>query len=248
MPEPELTEQQSNFSQGGSFASYRRLVAGDASTFEFVRGEVFQTLFSGLPGLLGFGLRSLLYPSLFSLCGSRPAIGKGVTIRVPTRIELGKRVLIDDYVTCDVRDSGELAIGDHVSVGRFSILAAKGGEIVLSEGVNIGSSCRIATQSGIKIGARTLIGGYCYIGPGNHKAGVEGKPRISRGMDIKGGVNIGSDVWVGARATILDGVTIGSGATIGAHSLVMEDVPEGATVGGSPAKPICSSKDRKTYT
>ncbi|MCB0320464.1 MAG: hypothetical protein KDD60_06010 [Bdellovibrionales bacterium] len=60
-------------------------------------------------------------------------------------------------------------------------------------------------------------------------------------MDLKGGVTIGKNVWIGTRATILDGVTIGDGAVIGAHSLVRESVPSGAVVAGTPAKVIRSS-------
>lgn len=47
---------------------------------------------------------------------------------------------------------------------------------------------------------------------------------------------IGNDVWIGARAIILDGVTIGHGAIIAANSVVTKDVPPYAIVGGVPAK------------
>jgi acetyltransferase-like isoleucine patch superfamily enzyme len=48
--------------------------------------------------------------------------------------------------------------------------------------------------------------------------------------------NIGNDVWIGARAIVLDGVTIGNGAIIGAGAVVTKDVPPYAIVGGVPAK------------
>lgn len=51
-------------------------------------------------------------------------------------------------------------------------------------------------------------------------------------------VIIGNNVWIGAKATILLGITIGDNAIIGANSLVNKDVPEGAIVGGVPAKVI----------
>ena len=50
----------------------------------------------------------------------------------------------------------------------------------------------------------------------------------------KGGVTIGHDVWVGARAMILSGVTIGNGAVIGAGAVVAKDVPAYAVVVGNP--------------
>jgi acetyltransferase-like isoleucine patch superfamily enzyme len=51
-------------------------------------------------------------------------------------------------------------------------------------------------------------------------------------------VKIGNDVWVGARAIILDGIAIGHGAVIAANSVVTKDVPPYAIVGGVPAKVI----------
>lgn len=54
----------------------------------------------------------------------------------------------------------------------------------------------------------------------------------------KGGITVGDDVWIGARATILDGVTIGQGAVVAAGAVVAKDVPPYAIVGGVPAKVI----------
>jgi chloramphenicol O-acetyltransferase type B len=51
-------------------------------------------------------------------------------------------------------------------------------------------------------------------------------------------VTIGNDVWIGARAIILDGVTIGDGAAIGAGAVVVRDVEPYSIVGGVPARPI----------
>lgn len=51
-------------------------------------------------------------------------------------------------------------------------------------------------------------------------------------------VTIGNDVWVGARAVILDGVSVGNGAVIAAGAVVTKDVPPYAIVGGVPAKLI----------
>ncbi|MDE6871395.1 MAG: CatB-related O-acetyltransferase [Bacteroidales bacterium] len=51
-------------------------------------------------------------------------------------------------------------------------------------------------------------------------------------------VTIGNDVWIGARAMILDGVCVGDGAVIGAGAVVTKDVPPYAIVGGVPAKII----------
>ena len=54
----------------------------------------------------------------------------------------------------------------------------------------------------------------------------------------KGGVTIGSDVFIGAAATILSGVTVGDGAVVGAAAVVAKDVRPYAVVVGNPAREI----------
>jgi acetyltransferase-like isoleucine patch superfamily enzyme len=51
-------------------------------------------------------------------------------------------------------------------------------------------------------------------------------------------VEIGHDVWVGARAIIMRGVRIGTGAIVAANAVVTKDVPPFTVVGGVPAQII----------
>lgn len=51
-------------------------------------------------------------------------------------------------------------------------------------------------------------------------------------------VQIGCDVWIGARSIIFSGVTISHGAVVGAGAIVTKDVPPYAIVVGVPAKII----------
>lgn len=236
---PAMTPQQEALTSDsvGPLSLYKQLAVGNASWLSLLRYEVLTTLFANTPGLVGFGARTLFYPSMLRSCGKRPAIGRGVILRQPNRIALGRKTLIDDYAALDVRgERGSIEISDFVSIGRFTTITSKDGAVKLHDGVNIGSYCRVATQSVVEIGESTLVAAYCYIGPGNHQKGDSEKPLISREMEIKGGVSIGKNCWIGAGALILDGVTIGDGAIIGAQSLVKEDVPAGAVVVGSPAK------------
>jgi serine acetyltransferase len=52
----------------------------------------------------------------------------------------------------------------------------------------------------------------------------------------KGDITIGSDVWIGAKSTIMSGVKIGHGAIVAAGALVTKDVEPYSVVGGNPAK------------
>ena len=248
---PAMTPQQQELTdtKRSGLGAYRALAVGKASALYFFGYEVAQLLFSNLPGLLGFASRALVYPFLFKSCGRRPAIGRGVLVRVPRQISLGNGVLVDDGASLDVRgDEASITIKDRVSIGRLTTVAAKGGPITLGCGTNIGSYCRIATQSRIEIGESVLIGAYCYVGPGNHTGGGEDAPLIAQPMDLKGGVTIGDHAWLGARVTVLDGVKIGAHAVVGAHSLVKDDVPDYAVVVGTPAKVVGSRRSQELHT
>lgn len=49
---------------------------------------------------------------------------------------------------------------------------------------------------------------------------------------------MGHDVWIGARAIVLEGVRIGDGAVVAAGAVVTHDVAPYTIVGGVPARAI----------
>jgi acetyltransferase-like isoleucine patch superfamily enzyme len=59
-------------------------------------------------------------------------------------------------------------------------------------------------------------------------------------------VTIGNDVWIGARAVVLDGATIGDGAIIAAGAVVSGQVPPYAIVSGVPATVVRYRFDEPT--
>lgn len=169
---PAMTAQQRTFSQAtkSSLTLYRELVVGKRPLLYFLGYEFCMTFLSGMPGLLGIAGRALAYPHLYRACGRRPALGRGIVLRRPAQISLGKGVLVDDYAALDVRgDGASINLGDHVSIGRYSSIVSRGECVDLAQGVNVGSYCRIATESKIRIGESVLVAAYSYIGPGNHQ-------------------------------------------------------------------------------
>jgi serine O-acetyltransferase len=49
---------------------------------------------------------------------------------------------------------------------------------------------------------------------------------------------LGNNIFIGSGAKILGGIKIGDNAKIGANAVVLEDVPDGATVVGIPARVV----------
>lgn len=108
-----------------------------------------------------------------------------------------------------------------------------GRNIHLGEGVFINIGCIFQDAGGIWIGDRSLIGHSAVLTTLNHSTDP-----AHRGDMIPGPIHIGSDVWLGARVTVVPGVTIGDGAIVGAGSVVTKDVPARAVVAGVPARVI----------
>lgn len=57
-------------------------------------------------------------------------------------------------------------------------------------------------------------------------------------LDLAAPIRVGSDIFIGARATILKGVEIGDKCIVAAGAIVTKDVPAGSIVGGNPARVI----------
>ena len=98
-----------------------------------------------------------------------------------------------------------------------------------------------AARSSIRIGNKVMFGPGVAILGGNHRTDLVGRfmadiTNAEKRAEDDIGVLIEDDVWVGARATILDGVKIGRGAVVGAGAVVTKNVPPYAIVGGVPAR------------
>lgn len=120
-------------------------------------------------------------------------------------------------------------------------------QIKIGDRVGISSACLWANER-ITIGNDVNIGGDCLIidndaHPHNYmkrrKVYVEevGKEAYYRIIPTAP-VEIGDDVWIGARCQILKGVHIGERSIIAAGSVVTKDVPADCIAGGNPCKVI----------
>lgn len=229
----------------GPLKKYIRLVLGTGGILALLNYELRILLLANLGGAIGIYLRRKFYRHLFKQMGRNVILGKGITLRQPSKISLGDDVAIDNYCALDVRSSADtgITIGDRTIISRNTILRTKDGTITIGAGSGIGANCVLASSSTLEIGENMLMAScVCVLAGGQHAFDRTDLPIVEQGMVSKGGVNIGKNVWLGTRVTVLDGVRIGDNAVIGACSMVNKDIPDYAIAYGTPAKAV---RDRR---
>jgi acetyltransferase-like isoleucine patch superfamily enzyme len=113
------------------------------------------------------------------------------------------------------------------------------GKNSIVQNASIGSFCSIANDVFIGLGTHPTASFstsplfYSVANPLNLKL-IEEDSKFAEYRPIE----IGNDVWIGARAILLGGVKVGDGAIVAANAVVTKDVPAYAIVGGIPAKVI----------
>lgn len=159
--------------------------------------------------LAQFGIGSRIdYPSIISN-HDQIKIGDNVVLLSNSRIQTFPEKVRDKDILIE--------IGDHTMAGfRFTILA----------GANV------------KIGKNVIIASDVTITSENHGINPENSiPYMDQELTCAP-IEIGDNVWIGDKVTILPGVKIGNGSVIGANSVVTKDVQEYTVVVGAPAKAI----------
>jgi len=127
------------------------------------------------------------------------------------------------------------AIVNHSHIGHYTYCSRN----ALIQNTTIGHFCSIANDVAIGLGAHPL--NLFTTSPVFYKKhNPLGITLIDKDLDFAEykSIQIGSDVWIGAKAIIMDGVSISHGAVIAAGSVVTKNVPPYAIVGGVPAKII----------
>jgi acetyltransferase-like isoleucine patch superfamily enzyme len=147
-------------------------------------------------------------------------------------VKLGQGVIV--YHTELVNLYGCI-IGDETKIGAF---------VEIQKNAKIGSRCKISSHTficeGVIIEDDVFIGhGVIFINDRYPRATKDGHLIDDSEWEVittrvKHGASIGSG------AVILCDVTIGEKAVVGAGAVVTKDVPDGATVAGSPARVLAS--------
>lgn len=134
---------------------------------------------------------------------------------------IGRHCKIGAHVVVNAR----VSLGDYSYVNRGAILFS--GEI--------GRFCSIAHYS--QIGAERHPVRHLSTSPYMYAdRSITGTP--SGFVELSDPPVIGSDVWIGSNAVIMQGVTVGHGAIVAAGAVVTKDVAPYSIVAGVPARQI----------
>lgn len=125
------------------------------------------------------------------------------------------------FIAPDSWITGDVTIGEDVSIFFGSVLRGDINKIVVGKGTNIQEHSMLHTSHGL---GDCVVGEYVTVG---HRAIVHG-------------CTIGNHCIIGMGATILDGAEIGEFSIVGANSLVTmhKKFPPKSMIMGSPAKVV----------
>jgi len=152
--------------------------------------------------------------------------------------EIGNRVII--HANAVIGEDGygfATHKGEHHKIPQI-------GRVVLEDDVEIGACCTIerATLGDTIIGKGAKVGDMVAIG---HGTKVGAHCLLVPQVGISGSTTLGHHCVVGGQVGIVGHIKIGNMVTIGAQSGVGHDIPDGATILGSPA--LDANKTKRVY-
>jgi acetyltransferase EpsM len=156
-----------------------------------------------------------------AFCASHPEVSYIIAVgnnsirkKIALRIEA---MAIPNLAPFTVRHSSAWT-GHAVSVGEGSLLAPNS---IVTTAAKIGRHCILNVKASVSHDCE--IGDFCNINPN---------------ATLCGDVKLGEGCYVGAGATIIEKRKIGAWTTIGAGAVVTQDLPDGVTAVGIPARII----------
>lgn len=221
---------------------YQEIVVGARSVRYTIAFEILTGLLGNLPGMLGLYLRGKLYPRLFRHVGQGVIFGRNISLLHPNRISIGDRVVIADGVSLGARGKkrNAITIGNDVVIGPAVVIDCKYGLIVIGDHVQLSHGASIGSIEGseVEIGDYVLVAPFAYIGGVGYRTDRVDIPIALQGLDPRGGISIGDNVWLGTRSFVLDGNSVGHDAIVEAGAVVTHEVPPYGVAVGIPARVV----------
>jgi maltose O-acetyltransferase len=130
------------------------------------------------------------------------------------------------------------AAGEWVNIDA-GVFIADGRHLSIGHGSSIGVGSRVY---GAAIGEGVMMGAGVTILKDNHALDADG--RVLPNRTSSSPPVIGDHSWIGDRVIILPGRMVGANAIVGAGAVVTRDVKDWSVVGGNPARPLDTKRER----
>jgi FkbH-like protein len=168
---------------------------------------------------------------------ARESVAAGWFLRGCTRVGRGARAIGSPLV----RNGGRIVIGKRFQVtsrwNPVELTTREGATIEIGDDVAINYGTLISARSRVTIGDRAQIGNLCIIAD-TQLPNLPGDMSDGSPIDEPEPIEIGADVWLAVRVTVMPGARIGQGAVITAGSTVSGAIPARVVAGGNPARVI----------
>ncbi|MGB8602576.1 MAG: UDP-3-O-(3-hydroxymyristoyl)glucosamine N-acyltransferase [Rhizomicrobium sp.] len=193
-------------------------------------------------------------------CHIRAGAYIGAGVRIGARCRINASAVLEDGVELgdDCRIGANCTIsnallGSRVAIAPGTQIGSEGfgfvpspqglmripqlGRVIIGDDVDIGNNCTIdrGALGDTEIGAGTKIDNLVHLA---HNVKIGRYCIITAQVGIAGSSSVGDGTMIGGQAAIADHVSIGSRVKIVAQSGIIRDIPDGETVGGSPALPV----------
>lgn len=238
----ELIAQSRTIPKGGfrkRFWLYVERVTGRPSLGRFLLQSAALSMLGEFPTVWSSLARGIIYRKLMGNMGRNCIIEKNVRSLIPKRIFIGNRVFIGKNSRLDPECvESEIEIDDDVYIGRGCILRAgwmPPGKIHLHEDVYVGDRSFLYGSGEIEVGRFSTLAYNVSLISVEHGFRDPSIPMAFQ-MPELGRIEIGENVWLGARVVVTSGVKINDGSIVMAGSVVTKDVSPYTLVAGIPAK------------
>jgi UDP-3-O-[3-hydroxymyristoyl] glucosamine N-acyltransferase len=198
------------------------------------------------------GEGALLGP--YSVIGAGAEIGDGCMIGahcvVENAAQIGARSILHPHVFigAECRVGSDCEIHPHTSIGSDGFGYAVDpdgrprkiphlGNVVIGDGVEIGSNCAIdrATLTSTYIRSGTKLDNICHIA---HNCDLGENGFFTAGFMMGGSTKIGRQFITGGNSVVTAHITLGDNVVLAGRSSVTNDVPQAGAYGGYPLQPL----------
>ncbi len=202
------------------------------------------TIDSNIPSSLLYGMlykRGVMLVRGILFLRKKVFLGKRVKILNKSNFLFGKNVTIESNTELDGYALHKIKLGNNVKIGSYSKLLSTSHLATYGKGLKMGNNSAVGdfthfgAAGGITIGNDVIMGSYVSFHAENHNFNDTTKLIREQGVNSKG-IEIGNNIWVGAKVTFLDGTKVGNNCVVAAGAVVKGEFPSNVIIGGVPAK------------